>query len=251
MAKFIVIDGLDGCGKATQTELLRKELMNRGKKVKKVSFPDYDSSSSSSLVKMYLSGEMGCHPTEINPYVAGSFYTMDRAIQYMTKLHEYFKDDDNTIIMADRYTSANVIHQASKIKDKTDRHKYIDWLLDFEYNRCNLPVEDITIVLSIDPIASSNLLSERYKGDESLKDIHESDLEYQESCQNCLNDSIEYINNQSDKTWVKLICCDSEHQIDTVGNIHSVIMWYVDKILNNEVIIKNNRKHITKYGIPE
>ena len=102
MAKFIVIDGLDGCGKATQTELLRERLEKMGKRVVKISFPKYDSDSSAA-VRMYLEGKLGDDPTVLNPYMCGSLYAVDRFIQYVTDWKKYFDEDDNTVIVADRY----------------------------------------------------------------------------------------------------------------------------------------------------
>lgn len=268
MSKLIVIDGLDGCGKETQTKLLKSELEGRGYTVKTISFPDYDSESSA-LVKMYLRGDLGSDARSINPYVAGSFYTLDRAIQYLTDFRKYCTSDSKTVILADRYTSANVIHQASKISDRTERHRYIDWMMDFEYIRCRLPIEDITIVLSLEPKTSQMLLSNRYKGDDSKRDIHENDVEYLKTCHRYLEDSVEFINECNNgsyyhkrKTWVRLQCdivdydkSSSEEIVyagaDTIDHIHENIMWYVNKILNNEKIGRNYLSHMTQLGLPD
>lgn len=144
MAKFIVIDGLDGCGKATQTELLREALEKMGKKVVKIDFPKYDSDSSAA-VRMYLNGELGDDPTALNPYMCGTFYAVDRFIQYVTDWKKYFDEDDNTVVIADRYLSANIIHQGSKLNSKVDRTEYTKWCYDLECNKAGLPREDLRL----------------------------------------------------------------------------------------------------------
>ena len=126
MAKFIVIDGLDGCGKATQTDLLRQKLEEMGKRVVKIEFPKYDSDSSAA-VRMYLNGELGDDPIKLNPYMCGSFYAVDRFIQYVTDWHKYFAEDDNTVIIADRYLSANIIHQGGKIDNRDERYRRFNY----------------------------------------------------------------------------------------------------------------------------
>ena len=117
MAKLIVIDGLDGSGKATQTELLKQYLEKEKQyKVYKISFPDYESDSSAP-VKMYLSGELGSDPETLNPYMCSAFYAVDRAIQYVKNIKAMMSEGDNVIVLADRYLSANIIHQGAKLKD--------------------------------------------------------------------------------------------------------------------------------------
>ena len=125
MAKLIVIDGLDGSGKATQVGLLKQYLEKISKyKIYSLSFPDYDSESSAAI-KMYLSGKLGNDPEALNPYMCSSFYAIDRAIQYVTKFKQYM-EDDNAILISDRYLSANIIHQGAKIKDSEERHKFYE-----------------------------------------------------------------------------------------------------------------------------
>ena len=80
--KIIVIEGLDGSGKATQTDLLYKKLLEQGKNVKKLTFPCYESESSA-LVRMYLGGELGSNPDSVNPYQASAFYAVDRVASFL------------------------------------------------------------------------------------------------------------------------------------------------------------------------
>jgi dTMP kinase len=165
MAKFIVIDGLDGSGKATQSKLLKGSLEKMGKKVVKIDFPKYDSDSSAA-VRMYLGGELGKDPETLNPYMCGTFYAVDRFIQYVTDWKKYFDEDDNTVIISDRYLSANIIHQGGKLENREDRLNYAKWCYDLECNKAKLPVENITIILTVPPIISQQLITNRYNGNE-------------------------------------------------------------------------------------
>ncbi len=174
MGKLIVIEGLDGSGKGTQAKMLFESLENRGRKVKKVSFPVYDSDSSA-LVKMYLAGQFGDKPGDVNAYAASSFYAVDRFASYKADWGKLY--NDGYIIVADRYTTSNGVHQCSKLPEE-DWPEYMDWLYDFEYNKMGIPAPDMVIYLDMSPEVSQKLLSGRYRGDESKKDIHEKDTDY-------------------------------------------------------------------------
>lgn len=230
MAKFIVIDGLDGCGKATQTELLRAELESRGKKVVKIDFPKYDSDSSAP-VRMYLNGELGSNPEELNPYMCSTFYAVDRFIQYVTDWKKYFDEDDNTVIIADRYVSANVIHQGSKIESNIARQRFNNWLYNFECNLCGLPKDDITIILTIKPEVSQRLLTERYNGDDSKKDIHEQNKDYLNNCYKKLKSSIDDML-EAGHEWVEIECSDGDNVLSR-DDIHRLIMI---QLIGNNII---------------
>ena len=137
MGMIFVIDGTDGSGKQTQFEQLKKRLTKDGVDYKTVSFPNYDSPSSS-LVKMYLSGEFGEHAKDVSPYIASTFFAADRYATYTTQYKEYY--ENGGIILADRYTTANMVHQAGKIQNKEEREKFLNWLWDFEFNLYGLPI---------------------------------------------------------------------------------------------------------------
>lgn len=172
--KLIVIEGLDGSGKATQAQKLFEKLKEQGKQVIKVSFPDY-SSNSSALVKMYLNGEFGSDPNQVNPYAASSFYAIDRFASY-TKNWKKFYLDGGTVI-ADRYTTSNAIHQCAKLP-KEQWKNFINWLFHYEYELLGIPEPYRTLYLRVDPEVSQKLMTKRYQGDEERKDIHEADLKY-------------------------------------------------------------------------
>lgn len=171
---LIVIEGLDGSGKATNAKALSEKLESLGKRVKKITFPDYDSDSSA-LVKMYLSGSFGSRPDDVNAYAASAFYAVDRYASFKT---DWKKDyDEGAWIIADRYTTSNAVHQASKLSG-TACDSYLDWLYDFEFDKMGLPRPDIVIYLDLPTEISQKLMSERYNGDNTKKDIHEKDVEY-------------------------------------------------------------------------
>ena len=172
--KLIVIEGLDGSGKATQAQKLFEKLKEQEKQVIKVSFPDYNSNSSA-LVKMYLNGEFGSEPNQVNPYAASSFYAIDRFASY-TKNWKKFYLNGGTVI-ADRYTTSNAIHQCAKLPEE-HWNDFINWLFHYEYELLGIPEPYRTLYLRVDPEISQKLITKRYQGDENKKDIHESDPVY-------------------------------------------------------------------------
>ena len=216
MGKLLVIEGLDGSGKATQTSLLFSKLAETGKIVRKVSFPDYDSPSSA-LIKMYLSGEFGTRPDEVNAYAASSFYSVDR---YAYFKREWEKDWLSGIVIADRYTTSNAIHQCPKI-EKSKWDEYLDWLYGYEYDLLRIPKPDIVIYLKVDPIVSQKLLEQRYNEDEEKKDIHERDVEYLIRCQ----EAAIYC---SERFGWKTVECTSGLEMRRVQDIHNEIMSIVE-----------------------
>lgn len=176
--KLIVVEGLDGSGKATQTALLCEYLEKLGHKVKHVEFPDYREPSSA-LVKMYLNKEFGSNPGDVNAYAASSFYAVDRCASYL----RFWKKDylSGTTIVADRYTTSNAVYQMEKTPWE-DWNKYLAWLQDYEYEKLELPRPDLVLFLDMPTQISQKLLSGRYDGDEGKKDLHESNVDFLSRC---------------------------------------------------------------------
>ncbi len=174
MRKLFVIDGTDGSGKQTQFEKLKERLKKEGIEYKVVSFPNYDSPSSS-LVKMYLSGEFGKDAKKISPYIASTFYAADRYATFQKEYKEYY--EKGGIILADRYTTANMVHQAGKIENREERKKFLDWLWNFEFNLYGLPIPTEVFFLNMPVEKSLELIKNRENKftHDSKKDIHESD----------------------------------------------------------------------------
>ena len=178
MGKLIVIEGLDGSGKSTQLDLLYENLKSHGIDCKSVSFPDYDNPSST-LVKMYLNGSFGKKPGDVNAFAASVFYTVDRYASFKANWGEYYQNGGT--VVAGRYTTSNAVHQASKLP-QSEWESFLSWLYDFEYNKIGIPKPDKVIFLDMPIEVSQKLLTKRYEGDNSKKDIHESDTEYLENC---------------------------------------------------------------------
>ncbi len=178
MGKLIVIEGLDGSGKSTQLEILPKALEKIGVQSKIVSFPNYDSNASWP-VKMYLGGEFGSNPGDVNAYAASSFYAVDRYASFKKDWGEFYNNGGT--VVCGRYTTSNAVHQASKLP--TEKWEdFLSWLYDFEYNKIGIPKPDLVIFLDMPTEVSQKLLSKRYLGNEAKKDIHERDTEYLNHC---------------------------------------------------------------------
>lgn len=224
MGKLIVIDGVDASGKETQTKLLLEKLQSSGKRARMISFPAYDEPSST-LVKMYLNGDFGKNPGDVNAYAASSFFAADR---YATFKRDWGRDyADDVIILADRYVSSNMIHQASKISSEREKNEFMDWLDDFEYNRYGLPKPDITLFLDMPVEWGQKLMQNRANkidGSDS-SDIHESNSRY---LQNSYNTAIY----AAKKYGWKHISCVDEDGVRPIEDIHNEIFEEVLKILN-------------------
>ena len=178
MGRLVVIDGLDGSGKTTQLDRVSEYLDNRGTSYKRICFPDYKEPSSA-LVKMYLAGEFGGSPDAVNAYAASSFYAVDRYASYKRFWQADY--EGGRLILAARYTTSNAIHQMAKLpREEWDR--YLAWLEEYEYTLLGLPRPSAVIFLDMPPEVSQRLLSRRYAGDESRKDIHERDAAYLLRC---------------------------------------------------------------------
>lgn len=174
--KLVIIEsGSDASGKATQAQMLYERLRREGKKVMKIEFPNYDSDSSI-FVRMYLDGKFGKDPKAVDPYIASPMFTLDRYCSFLDLWGEFY--NAGGLVVADRYTTSNMVHQASKIADPDQRDKFLDWLWDFEYGIYKLPVPDLVVFLDVPPEASQKLLQQRSVG--RKKDIHEADSEYLE-----------------------------------------------------------------------
>ena len=223
MGKLFVIDGTDGSGKQTQFQKLQERLEKENIKYKTVSFPNYDSPSSS-LVKMYLSGNFGENAQEISPYIASTFYAADRFATYKLQLEDYYKNGG--IILADRYTTANMVHQAGKIKDKKEREKFLEWLWDFEFHLYGLPIPTKCFFLNMPPEYSIKLMENRENKftHAEKKDIHERNSAH-------IKDSYEAACEVAKKyDWYE-VACIRENQIRTIEDIHEEIYQEIKKWL--------------------
>ena len=217
--KLIVIEGLDGSGKATQAKRLTEALVEKGIPVRVVSFPDYGSDSSA-LVRMYLSGQFGTDPQDVNAYAASSFFAVDRFASYKK---DWCRDYARGVVIADRYTTSNAVHQCSKLP-KEQWEDFLNWLFDFEYKKLGIPAPDRVIYLNVDPAVSQALMTARYRGDENKKDIHERDIAY-------LRHSREAAAYCAEKLGWETVDCCRDGQMRSIEDIHKDVM----KLLENGI----------------
>ena len=223
--KLITIEAGDGSGKATQTKALYDRLLAEGYQVLKVEYPDYQSESSA-LVRMYLGGEFGQQAENVSAYGASSFFAVDRYASYLLKWRQAY--ESGWIILADRYTTSNMVHQAVKLKDPAEREEFLFWLWDFEFGRLQLPVPDRVIYLDMPPEISDRLINSRAAKDSSRKkDIHEKDTSYLHHCHRAYNEVAEKYG------WVK-ISCAQQGNLRTVQDIHEDVYQAVKEILRDE-----------------
>ncbi|MBQ3379650.1 MAG: deoxynucleoside kinase [Clostridia bacterium] len=202
MGKLIVIDGLDASGKQTQCELLYKAMRAMGENVKMISFPNYDDESST-LVKMYLKGEFGTDPADVNAYMASSFYAVDRCASYLKYWKSFY--EGGGVVIADRYTTSNAIHQGVKLSKET-RKEYFDWLYEYEFERLKLPKPDTVIFLDVPPAVSIKLMEGRNNKIDNSKsrDIHEASKKYLFGCYDAALQAADYLG------WKKVKCVKEE-----------------------------------------
>lgn len=216
---LIVIDGLDGSGKSTQFDII-KDKLSQEHTVKAISFPEYDKPSSA-LVKMYLSGEISENAADINAYAASSFYAVDRYVSYKKYWEKNYKNGE--LILASRYVTSNAIHQMSKLPE-SEWNSYLSWLEDYEYSKFGLPRPNCVIFLDMPIEISQKLMSERYKGDESKKDIHESNIAYLKTCRKTALYAAEKLG------WNVIGCSDGENPLP-IDEITQKLIDVINKIL--------------------
>ncbi len=221
MGKLFVIDGTDGSGKQTQLGELKNRLDREKIDYRVVSFPNYDSKTST-LVKMYLSGDFGTNSKEISPYIASTFYAADRYATYQTELKDYY--ENGGLILADRYTTSNMIHQAGKIHDKDERDKFLKWLWDFEFNLYKLPIPTEVFFLNMPVEKSLELIANRDNKftHDSKKDIHESDKNHLIDAYSAACDVAK------DYNWYEVKCVKDD-KIRTIEDIHEEIYNEIKK----------------------
>lgn len=217
---FIAIDGLDASGKKTQTDLLIDYLDKKGSEFRHLSFPTYDINYSS-LVNLYLSGSFGENPETVNAYAASSFFAMDRYSSYML---DWKKDyEAGKIIIANRYTTANAVHQLSKLPE-SEYNAFLDWLYDYEFNKLGLPKPDVVLYLSLPPELSRRLIEKRCSETGVVKDIHEKSLSH-------IENSYKAVQFSSKKLGWHKINCNRGNEIRPVMDIHDEILSYLKDVL--------------------
>ncbi len=178
MGKLIVIEGTDGSGKSTQFRLLSEHMEADGVQFKHLVFPRYKEESSA-LIRMYLGGHFGSKPSDVNAYAASSFYAVDRYASYKMDWGQWY--EDGGVVLSDRYTTSNAVHQASKEQGEKQQ-EFLAWLYDFEYEKLGLPRPDLVIYLDVPTDFTEKLLRHRESDTNTTADIHEKDMQYLATC---------------------------------------------------------------------
>ena len=224
MGKLIIIEGGDGSGKATQTALLKERLEREGYNVRTVSFPNYDSPAAMP-VKMYLAGDFGKKPSDVNPYVASTFYAVDRFASYRQDWQAFY--ENGGLILADRYTTSNMIHQAVKYDDPAERDAFLDWLDDLEFGKFGLPRPDGVCLLDVPEAVTERLMANReHKTGGATGDIHEKDTSY------LLRVHEAYDELSRRYGWHRIYCADETgEQLRTIESIHEDVYDAIKPLL--------------------
>lgn len=178
MGRLIVFEGTDGSGKATQTELLCQTLEARGTPFRRLAFPRYDEESSA-LIRLYLGGAFGSRPDDVNAYAASTFYAVDRYASFKQDWGEYYRQGG--LLIADRYTTSNAVHQTSKLPQE-QRSPFLDWLFHFEYDLLELPRPTRVLYLDLPTELSEQMMRRREQATHTTADVHEQDEEYLRRC---------------------------------------------------------------------
>lgn len=220
MGKLIVIEGTDGSGKSTQFRRLTEHLSQDNQEFKTLVFPQY-SEPSSALIRMYLGGEFGSKPTDVNAYAASAFYAVDRYASYKKDWGQYY--ENGGLIVSDRYTTSNAVHQASKETGERQA-EYLKWLYEFEYDRLGLPRPDLTIYLDVPTAYTEKLLRGREEATNTKADIHEQDMQYLATCRETGKSAAAYYG------WT-VISCVKDGVMRSIEDIHEEIYQHVKRCL--------------------
>ena len=222
MGKLIVIEGTDGSGKSTQFQLLTQRLSREGREFRQIVFPQY-SEPSSALIRMYLGGEFGSRPGDVNAYAASSFYAVDRYASFKKVWGEYY--NGGGLVISDRYTTSNAVHQASK-EPEDSRQSFLKWLYEFEYDHLGLPRPDLTLYLDVPTDFTEKLLRAREQDTHTQADIHEQDSEYLTTCRRMGRLAADYYG------WT-VISCVRDGKIRSIEDIHEEIYRHVRHCLED------------------
>ena len=222
MGKLIVIEGTDGSGKSTQFQKLYEHLQADGVPFEHIVFPRYKEESSA-LIRMYLGGQIGDNPADVNAYAASSFYAVDRYASYKMDWGKWY--EEGGLVLSDRYTTSNAVHQASK-EPEEKQGEFLKWLYDFEYDKLGLPRPDLTIYLDVPTDFTEKLLRSREADTNTTADIHEKDMAYLATCRKTGRKAAQFYG------WT-LIQCVKDGQMRSIEDIHEEIYTHVKKCLED------------------
>ena len=220
MGKLIVIEGTDGSGKSTQFRLLSEHLQKDQVAFRHLVFPRYEEESSA-LIRMYLGGVFGTKPTDVNAYAASSFYAVDRYASYKMDWGQWY--EEGGLVLSDRYTTSNAVHQASK-EPEEKQGEYLKWLYDFEYDKLGLPCPDLVLYLDVPTDFTERLMRKREQDTNTKADIHEQDTAYLATCRKTGRMAADYYG------W-RVIECVRDGQMRSIEDIHDEIYQLVKQCL--------------------
>ena len=220
MGKLIVIEGTDGSGKSTQFKKLTERLQAEGLIFKTLVFPQY-SEPSSALIRMYLGGEFGTKPSDVNAYAASAFYAVDRYASFKKDWGNWY--DQGGVIISDRYTTSNAVHQASK-ETPENRPEFLRWLYEFEYEKLGMPRPDLTIYLDVPTDFTGKMMRSREASTNTKADIHEKDMSYLATCREMGRTASQYYG------W-KVIPCVRDDEMRSIEDIHQELYALVKSCL--------------------
>lgn len=220
MGKLIVFEGTDGSGKSTQFALLTKRLAAMQVDFRTIEFPQY-SEPSSALIRMYLGGEFGTRPSDVNAYAASTFFAVDRYASYRKVWGEYYQNGG--LVLSDRYTTSNAVHQASKMPEN-EREDFFRWLYELEYRHMELPKPDVVIYLDVPTELTGQNLRRREHDTNTVADIHEQNMEYLRLCRSTGRQAAEYYG------WT-IVNCARDGKMRPIEEIHNEIFALVSKCL--------------------
>ena len=216
MGKLIVIEGTDGSGKSTQFRLLTERVAAEGHQFQKLVFPQYQEESSA-LIRMYLRGEFGNKPSDVNAYTASAFFAVDRYASYKKVWGQWY--EEGGLVLSDRYTTSNAVHQASK-EPEEKQAEFLKWLYEFEYDKLGLPAPDLTIYLDVPTDFTEKMMRSREAATNTHADIHEQDLEYLATCRRTGKAAAKFYN------WT-VIDCVRDGAMRSIEDIHEEIYHHV------------------------
>ena len=222
MGKLIVIEGTDGSGKSTQFKLLTDRVTAEGHQFQKLVFPQY-AEPSSALIRMYLGGEFGTKPSDVNAYAASAFYAVDRYASYKKVWGQWY--ENGGLVLSDRYATSNAVHQASK-EPEENRAAYLKWLYEFEYEKLGLPCPDLVIYLDVPTDFTEKMMRSREAATNTHADIHEQDLEYLATCRRTGKAAAAFYG------WT-VINCVRDGQMRSIEDIHEEIYRHVAACLED------------------
>jgi len=224
MGKLIVIEGTDGSGKSTQFRLLTERLSREGKEFQRLVFPQY-AEPSSALIRMYLGGEFGSNPADVNAYAASAFYAVDRYASYKKVWGKWY--EEGGLVVSDRYTTSNAVHQASK-EPESQQGTFLNWLYEIEYGKLGLPRPDLIIYLDVPTDFTEQMMRKREADTNTSADIHEKDMTYLATCRRTGKAAAEFYG------WT-VISCVRDGKMRSIEDIHDEIYRHVAAALEENV----------------